>query len=143
MQKIMTVHDMNKVHLKYSKPHRIGIYLKRLKKRIDYCDKIVAISKFVANDICHYFPEAKDKITVIYNGADKLTVPDNHTPTIIPNAHFLFTVGLLSVQKGFHLLPALLHGNTYELIIAGIETPHKQKILEESKNGVALIGYVL
>ena len=45
----------------------------------------------------------------------------------------MFTIGLLSVQKGFHLLPALLENNDYELAIAGIETPHRQTILEEAK----------
>jgi glycosyltransferase involved in cell wall biosynthesis len=37
------------------------------------------------------------------------------------------------VQKGFHLLPALLKENNFGLVIAGIETPHKQKILEEAE----------
>ena len=83
-KKIMTIHDMNKVHLKFSKPYRIRVYLKRLEKVIDKCDKIVAISKFVANDVLHYFPQAKDKLTVIYNGADKLVLPAGHLPAYLP-----------------------------------------------------------
>lgn len=132
-KKIMTIHDMNKVHLKFSKPHRIKVYIEKLRKLIAQCDKIVAISKFVANDVLHYFPEAKDKLSVIYNGADKLVVPDAHVPAFLPKKPFLFTIGLLSVQKGFHLLPALLKENNFGLVIAGIETPHKQKILEEAE----------
>ena len=131
-KKIMTIHDMNKVHLKFSKPHRIEAYLKKLRKLIEQCDKIVCISKFVANDVLHYFPDAKEKVSVIYNGADRLIVNDNYTPTYTPKKEFLFTIGLLSVQKGFHLLPALLEGNNYELIISGIETPHKQVIIDEA-----------
>jgi glycosyltransferase involved in cell wall biosynthesis len=132
-KKIMTIHDMNKVHLKFSKPHRIQVYIEKLRKLIARCDKIVAISHFVANDVLHYFPEAKDKVSVIYNGADKLIVPDGHIPIFRPQKPFLFTIGLLSVQKGFHLLPALLKENDFELVISGIETPHKQKIIEEAK----------
>lgn len=132
-KKIMTVHDMNKVHLKFSKPHRIKIYLKKLGKLVSQCDRIVCISEFVANDITHYFPEAKTKTSVIYNGADKLIVQPGHEPKIKPQKQFLFTIGLLSVQKGFHLIPALLQNNDLELIIAGKETAHKQKILEEAK----------
>ena len=132
-KKIMTIHDMNKVHLKFSKPHRIDAYLNRLRKLIAKVDKVVAISQFVANDVTKYFPEYADKVTVIYNGADKLVCPDNHVPTRVPAKQFLFTIGLLSVQKGFHLLPALLMNNDYELVIAGIETPHKQRILEEAE----------
>jgi glycosyltransferase involved in cell wall biosynthesis len=131
-KKIMTIHDMNKVHLKKSKPGSINRYLKRLRKRINAVDKVVAISQFVANDVIHYFPEAAGKVSVVYNGADKLTLDDNHVPVRVPQKPFLFTIGLLSVQKGFHLLPALLAGNDYELVIAGIETPHKDKIIEEA-----------
>ena len=67
----MTIHDMNKVHLKFSKPHRIQVYINRLKKLIGQCDRLVAISEFVANDVLHYFPEAANKLSVIYNGAEK------------------------------------------------------------------------
>lgn len=132
-KKIMTIHDMNKVHLKFSKPHRIRVYIEKLRRLIAQCDKIVAISKFVANDVLHYFPEAADKLSVIYNGADKLVIPAHHSPVFLPRKPFLFTIGLLSVQKGFHLLPALLKENDYELVISGIETPHKQKIIEEAE----------
>ncbi|RYY07598.1 MAG: glycosyltransferase family 1 protein [Sphingobacteriaceae bacterium] len=132
-KKIMTIHDMNKVHLKFSKPYRIKVYLHKLKNLIDQCDKVVTISQFVANDVLQYFPEVKNKLSVIYNGADKLIVPDNHKPAYLPQKQFLFTIGLLTVQKGFHLLPALLKNNNYELIIAGIETPHKQNIIEQAK----------
>jgi glycosyltransferase involved in cell wall biosynthesis len=132
-KKIMTIHDMNKVHLKFSKPHRIKVYIEKLRGLIAQCNKIVAISEFVASDVLHYFPEAKDKLSVIYNGADKLVVPAGHIPAFIPQKPFLFTIGLLSVQKGFHLLPALLKENDFELVISGIETPHKQKIIEEAE----------
>jgi glycosyltransferase involved in cell wall biosynthesis len=132
-KKIMTIHDMNKVHLKFSKPHRIKVYIEKLRNLIAQCDKIVAISQFVANDVLHYFPEAQEKVLVIYNGAEKLNVRVNQSPAFIPQKPFLFTIGLLSVQKGFHLLPALLEKNDFELVISGIETPHKQKIIEEAE----------
>lgn len=132
-KKIMTIHDMNKVHLKFSKPHRIEVYLKELRALIAQVDKVVAISEFVANDVKHYFPEATNKVSVIYNGADKLMVTPGHKPPITPSKPFLFTIGLLSVQKGFHLLPALLYNNDYELVISGIETPHKQTIIQEAE----------
>ena len=63
----------------------------------------------------------------------KLAVPAGHSPAFLPQKHFIFTIGLLSVQKGFHLLPALLKVNDFDLVIAGIETPHKQMIIEEAK----------
>jgi len=119
--------------LKFSKPHRIKVYLKKLGKLISQCDKVVCISQFVANDVIQYFPEAKEKVSVIYNGADKLIPDEKHHPDFIPPKPFLFTIGLLSVQKGFHLLPALLKGNNFHLVISGKETPHKQTILAEAE----------
>lgn len=132
-KRIMTIHDVNKLHLSFSKPHKIKAHLNKIKRYISYCDKVVTISQFVANDILEHIPEAKDKLSVIYNGADKIIVPENHSPVYVPKKPFLFTIGLLSVQKGFHLLPSLLKGNDFELVIAGIETPHKQRIIEAAE----------
>jgi glycosyltransferase involved in cell wall biosynthesis len=132
-KKVLTIHDINKVHLNKSKPWRIKAHVNKINRYIAQCDRVVTISQFVANDILKYCPAAKGKISVIYNGADKLVVPENHTPTYIPQRPFLFTIGLLSPQKGFHLLPALLKGNDYELIISGPDTPHKEVILQEAQ----------
>jgi glycosyltransferase involved in cell wall biosynthesis len=137
-KKIMTIHDINKVHIKHSKPHRIKAFLEKLAKKIKACDRVVAISGFVAEDVIRYIPEARKKMSVIYNGADQLVVPPNHTPAYVPKKPFLFTIGLMSRQKGFHLIPPLLQGNDYELVIAGVETPHKAQVLEAAeKFGVA------
>jgi glycosyltransferase involved in cell wall biosynthesis len=137
-KKIMTIHDINKVHINKSKPHRIKAFLDQLRKKIAAVDKVVAISGFVAQDVIKYIPEAAAKMSVIYNGADVLTVPAGHQPVYQPAKKFLFTIGLLSPQKGFHLIPPLLQGNDYELVIAGMETQHKQRIMEIAEQfGVA------
>ena len=122
---------MNKMHLNATS-EKLGRYLKRIGTLISRMDKVVAISQFVANDVIRYFPEAESKLSVIYNGADKLIAEPGHTPYLKPEGEFLFTIGVLSFQKGFHLLPALLAGNSYQLVIAGRETPHKQIIIQEA-----------
>lgn len=132
-KKIMTIHDINKVHLPGSKPHKIKKHIDKLRYFASLCDRVVTISQFVADDILRFIPELKDKISVIYNGAEKLSVPENHQPGYLPKKPFLFTVGLLSPQKGFHYIPSLLQGNDYELVISGIETPHKARIIEEAQ----------
>ncbi len=129
-KKIMTIHDINNAHLAFKSKYKVKKHIRKLKRFIAHCDRVVAISSFVANDVIHFIPEVRGKISVIYNGADKLTVPNGHLPHYLPQKKFIFTIGLLSVQKGFHLLPALLAGNNYELIISGIETPHKQNIID-------------
>ncbi|MDB5128621.1 glycosyltransferase family 1 protein [Mucilaginibacter sp.] len=132
-KRIMTIHDVNNVHLKFKPERKIKALISNLKNKISYCDKVVAISQFVADDIIRLIPEAESKLSVIHNGADKLHVPDNFLPNYVPAGPFVFTIGLLSVQKGFHLIPPLLIGNDYELIIAGIETVHKNVIIEEAE----------
>lgn len=146
-KKVLTIHDINKVHLNKSKPWRIKAHVNKINRYIAQCDRVVTISQFVANDILRYCPAAKGKISVIYNGADKLAVPANHTPAYLPQKPFIFTIGLLSPQKGFHLLPALLQDNDYELIISGPETAHKEVILQEAQkyncaNRVTITGAI-
>jgi glycosyltransferase involved in cell wall biosynthesis len=136
-KKILTIHDINPVHENNKPPRKIAKHIEKLRAYIASCDKIVTISHFVANDILKYFPEAKEKLSVIYNGADQLIVPENHSPIYKPNEAFLFTIGYVSAKKNFHVLPALLADNDYELIISGIETTYKDKIIEEAlKYGV-------
>ncbi|WP_214071984.1 glycosyltransferase family 1 protein [Mucilaginibacter sp. dw_454] len=132
-KKIMTIHDINKVHLPGSKQHKIDKHINKLRSYMAHCDRIVAISQFVADDVLRFIPEIKGKLSVIHNGADKLYVTENYEPTYRPKKAFLFTIGLLSPQKGFHYIPVLLQGNDYELVISGIETPHKARILEEAE----------
>lgn len=135
-KKIITIHDINVIHEGKSQ-RKIDRKLNKLKGFITACDKIVAISNFVAADIVKYFPEAADKLRVIYNGADKLQVPENHKPAYQPEKEFLFAIGFIGPKKNFHVLPAILVGNNYELVISGVETPYKARIIEEAqKHGV-------
>jgi glycosyltransferase involved in cell wall biosynthesis len=130
---VLTIHDLNPVHEGFRSPASLNKYLNRLGGYIDACDKIVAISKFVASDIEKYFPQAKDKITVIYNGADKSFVPVDHKPVYDPQEKFLFAIGHISAKKNFHVLPALLAGNNYKLVISGILTDYQDKIIQEAE----------
>ncbi len=132
-KKIMTIHDVNRLHLESTPSEKFKLYLDRLKGFIAQVDHVVAISHFVANDIRNLFPEAADKISVIYNGAEKLSPVKDHVPAIAPKGDFLFTIGVLTPQKGFHFLPCLLQNNNLRLVIAGIETPHKDAILKEAE----------
>ena len=129
-KKILTIHDLNPLHEDFLPERKIKKYLDKLNRYIDSCDRIVAISQFVAADVAKNFPAAKDKISVIYNGADVLYVGDAHQPDYLPQKPFLFAIGHIGPKKNFHVLPPLLQGNDYELVISGIETDYKNKILE-------------
>jgi glycosyltransferase involved in cell wall biosynthesis len=61
--------------------------------------------------------------SIIYNGCN---VPEQiiTPPEAIPGKPFLFSIGQFHSRKNFHVLPALLVGNEYELIIAGRFSVH-------------------
>ncbi|MBB6130862.1 glycosyltransferase family 4 protein [Mucilaginibacter lappiensis] len=146
-KKVLTIHDMNPVHEKTRSPARYKKYLNRLGGYIDSCDRIVTISNFVAGDIVKYYPQAASKLTVIYNGADKLVLPQHHEPPYKPARKFIFTIGSLAPKKNFHVLPALLNDNELELIIAGKITDYQLRIMEEASkhnctSRVKLIGLI-
>src|SRR3569833_473534 len=82
-KRILTIHDLNPVHEKIRSPKKMARYLKRLGKYISASDHVVAISNFVSQDILKYFPHAQNKLTVIYNGADKLEVVRDNKPEYI------------------------------------------------------------
>jgi glycosyltransferase involved in cell wall biosynthesis len=132
-KKILTIHDLNHLHEKRKSAQKIEQYLNRLKARAAECDYIIAISHFVANDIATHIPEAKSRIRVIYNGADELRVDESHIPAIVPEGDFIFTIGSVFPKKNFHVLPALLNGNNWKLVISGNETSYVDEIKNEAR----------
>jgi len=136
-KKILTIHDINQLH-ENQNTRQLNRYLKKLGERIYSCDKIITISKFAANDVLNYYPGVAGKISVIYNGADKLQLTPGHQPAYRPQKPFLFALGMVAPKKNFHVLPPLLVGNDYELIISGVLSPYQEVIMENArKNGVA------
>lgn len=133
-KKILTIHDINPLFELEGNPAKQLRYIRRMQRYIRIFDHIVAISNYVAAQIIQYFPEAERKISVIYNGADRLPMAKvEYEPVYIPSVPFLFTIGILSPRKNFHVLPALLENNNLELIIAGIvKDDYKALILEQA-----------
>ncbi|HEY0055609.1 MAG TPA: glycosyltransferase family 1 protein [Pedobacter sp.] len=133
-KKVLTIHDLNLLHETGTLSRKGKSKLSKLAENIAQCDKIVAISKFVEDDINRYFPESKGKTQVIYNGADKLSVKEHYLPHDVPKNPFLFSIGEILPKKNFHILPSLLHQNNYEIIIAGRENSkaYREKILKEA-----------
>jgi glycosyltransferase involved in cell wall biosynthesis len=134
-KKIITIHDLNPIFELESNPTKQKRYIKKMQRYVRIFDHIVTISNYVAEQIIYYFPESKEKISVIYNGADKLLpVESGYVPLYQPSRPFLFTIGILSPRKNFHVLPALLENNNVELVIAGIiNEGYKEKIIDEAQ----------
>jgi glycosyltransferase involved in cell wall biosynthesis len=136
---VMTVHDLNQVHEHAAGSRKLERYLGRMAKKIAGVDRVVAISAFVQADILRYFPAARDKISVIHNGADFSRAPAGHQPRFLPRDPFLFAVGMVCPKKNFHVLVPLLSGTDYTLVIAGVvKEPYRQQILQAATElGVA------
>lgn len=125
---------------------------------IKYCyahaDKIVAISKRVAYDICHFFGVKEDKVVTIYNPSPDFVVSDNvpeEFEKLIREKEVLITAGRLTEQKGQgYLIKAfsIIHKkcpNTHLLILGKGELENDLKKLVNELNleqSVSFYGFV-
>ena len=135
---VLTIHDLNFIHEGKS-PDKIKKALHKLQKKINRADHIVAISEFTLNDIKQHLQLNGKATSVIYNGCNFNSIAELKTPEQHLSKKFLYTIGTITDKKNFHVLPALLVNNDYELIISGIvqsEAYHEKIILEAEKHGV-------
>jgi glycosyltransferase involved in cell wall biosynthesis len=116
---VLTIHDLNFIHEGKSQD-KIKRELKKLQKKIDRADHIVAISKFTLQDIEKHLDLKGKPATVIYNGCNFVSIPDLKEPEVNPNRKFIYTIGTITDKKNFHVLPALLVNNDYQLVVSGI-----------------------
>lgn len=130
-KKILTIHDLNFLYEKSEKS--IVKYMKRLQRCVDGVDHIVAISEFTKSDILRHINIGDTPIDVIYNGCSFFDGEPTEQPKYRPNGEFLFSVGTILRKKNFHVLPSMLVGNSYELVIAGNESPYTQVVIDEAK----------
>ncbi|MDD5275006.1 MAG: glycosyltransferase family 1 protein [Methylovulum sp.] len=136
---ILTIHDLNFLYEKSDRPELINKQLGKIQKKINKADEIVAISEYVKNDILSHLNTGNKKITVIHNGCNAPPEQDLIPPIQQPQQPFLFVIGAINAKKNFHVLPALLKFNHYDLVISGIteSDAYKQKIIDEAvKNDV-------
>ncbi|MFA4867300.1 MAG: glycosyltransferase family 1 protein [Pedobacter sp.] len=132
---ILTIHDLNFMIEKKDRPSKIKKHLRQIQSRIDRASIIVCISNFVAKQVQTAFETQGKPLLVIYNGCTVKDYPSFDTPKYNPIKPFLFTIGTVLPKKNFHVLPALLQDNNYELIIAGnlSSQEYLNKIIEEAK----------
>lgn len=132
---LLTIHDLNFLIEKQDRPSRIKQHLDQIQNRINRSSAIVCISHFVLDQVREYLDVKGKEISVIYNGCTVNEYPEFNMPAFRPSKPFLFSIGTVLPKKNFHVLPALLKENDYELVIAGnLSAPeYVNKILEEAK----------
>jgi glycosyltransferase involved in cell wall biosynthesis len=136
---VYTLHDLNFLIEDRKNTERNRRVLNLIRKRAERADYIVAISDYVLNMAQEYLPIANKPQQVIYNGASALPPERIKPPRYQPRRQFLFSIGQMYPRKNFHVLPPLLVGNDYELVIAGLhQTDYAKKIWEvATRYGVA------
>jgi glycosyltransferase involved in cell wall biosynthesis len=143
---VYTLYDFSYLIEDAANEKRNARLLKETQRRIDRADYITGISQF-AIDEAHKHLNLRGKPTqAIPLGCTVNTFPDFDAPGYRPSKPFLFTIGLVQPRKNFHVLPPLLAGNEYELVIAGLNEFGYGKEVEEAarkygvSNRVKLIG---
>ncbi|OJV19642.1 MAG: group 1 glycosyl transferase [Dyadobacter sp. 50-39] len=132
---VLTIHDLNFLYDGNRSEKRINKYLTRLQLKIDRADHIVAISNYVLEDLRKHLNLGSKPTSVIYNGCNIEETGDIIVPEKSVDGPFLFTIGTIVGKKNFHVLPALLVGNDFKLVIAGIDSSqeYKKMIIREAQ----------
>jgi glycosyltransferase involved in cell wall biosynthesis len=138
IKKVLTIHDLNFLY-NPNLANRKQAMLSRLQRMIDKSDHLITISNYVKNDVQQHLDIGKKPLSVIYNGCDAQSFNTSGNHKYLPSKPFLFTIGTLLPKKNFHVLPALLENNDFELIIAGNGNASYQKqiMLEAAAYGVS------
>jgi glycosyltransferase involved in cell wall biosynthesis len=139
---LLTVHDLNFLHEGKSLAKQKK-YLGNLRKKLNRADFVVAISEYVKSDLLEYTPICPEKIRVVHNGCNILPGAVAETPVYALQKPFFFTIGNITGKKNFHVLPAMLLKNDFDLIIAGLnQDPEYQEKIEAVAKELGVQGRV-
>ncbi len=141
IKKILTIHDLNFLYDEKKTVSKQKKYLRKIQQQINQSQQLTVISAFTLQCIKDNLDLGNLPVEIIYNGCNKPGKDESfQQPRFIQNdTPFLFSIGTIARKKNFHTLPALLKGNDYRLIIAGITQDEKyleKIILEAKKHGV-------
>jgi len=145
---VYTIHDVNFMIEEPINSSRIKRSLKLMQQNVNRADYITGISRFGLDFARQHLDFGNKPTSVIYNGYTLNEFPGFDEPCYKPSKPFLFSISLVQPRKNFHVLPSLLVGNDYELVIAGLNHfDYSIKIMEEAKKmgvetRVKLIGAI-
>jgi glycosyltransferase involved in cell wall biosynthesis len=104
--------------------------LKETQEKINRADYITGISQFAIDEARQHLDLGNKPARAIQLGTTVSSFPGFDSPKYRPAKPFLFTIGLVQPRKNFHVLPPLLLGNDYELVIAGLNNYEYGKQVE-------------
>jgi glycosyltransferase involved in cell wall biosynthesis len=130
---IYTLHDLNFLQEEEYTPSIRKRYLALIQQRIERADYLTFISEFARQQAIDNLQLGNKPYNIIYNGCN-IPCEVIKDPGYIPPKPFLFSIGQFHSRKNFHVLPALLIGNDYELVIAGMnDFPYTEKVIEQAR----------
>jgi len=116
---VLTIHDLNFLIEERPLARKRRHYLGEIQRSIDRSDHVVCISNYTRDCVQEHLRMGDKPIEVIYNGCATDDFPEFDQPSYRPEVPFIFSLGALLPKKNFHVLPALLRGHGYQLLIAG------------------------
>lgn len=143
---VLTIHDFNCVYEKQDQA-RVRKYLTKIQRKVEWADRIVAISQFAKAEVEKYTRLDGKKVEVIYNGIERIDLTPEKEPADIRKP-YLFSIGEIKEKKNFHVLVEIMKKMPeYQLYIAGNNnTPYAQTIekmlREKGVTNMHLIGKV-
>jgi glycosyltransferase involved in cell wall biosynthesis len=148
---LLTIHDLNYL-VEVTDPKIFEEQRKKHQSILDIADHIVCVSNFSKKAVLENLDTKGKPVDVIYQGCELAEFETIDKPRYIPKAPFLFAISNLLPKKNFHVLPCLLKGNNYELVISGItehtsQREYVKKIMQNARqhgvqNRVILTGPV-
>jgi len=132
--KVLTIHDINFMNEGKLTEEKKSKYLSLLARKIQQSDHITTISQYTLNEVKRVIDIGNKPVSVVYNGCNVEPSARAAKPAHTPGRPFLFTIGTILEKKNMHVLPALLHNNNFELIIAGVtlDENYRQRIIDEA-----------
>jgi glycosyltransferase involved in cell wall biosynthesis len=140
VKKILTIHDLNFLYDESKSPAKQKRHLQKVQSLITRSNQLTAISQFTLQCVREHLNIDHVPVKVIYNGCNLPEASDGfQQPSFIKQDRpYIFSIGTITKKKYFHTLPALLVGNDYDLIIAGIT--QDKEYLDEIKKTAKKLG---
>lgn len=114
---LTTIHDLNFLHFTENREF-FEMFDRSTFRAVKRSTRLVAISEFAKKDICEHYGLDPAEVEMVHNGVNKYDGPIT-APEKLPEGKFLLYLGRVDGSKNIHVLPALLEGNDYKLMLVG------------------------
>jgi len=132
---VLTIHDLNFLHddRHRSRPGAVRRKLAAVQAKVDRAAAVVAISRFVADDVAAHLDLGERPLHVVPNGLAPAGAASAFRPAFLPPGPFFLTVGAALPHKNCHaLLPLVARDRAIRLVIAGrSSTPYGEFLAAE------------